>query len=286
MPDLRETIGVDALEHALAHWRRGLNVIPVPSPRPGVPTGTPGDGKVPTIAWKEYQTQRHTDGMLRAWFPPGARMNLAVITGAVSDVVVIDADDSAALRWCTRHLPYTPWQTRTARGFHLWYRHSGVPVPNRARLETQDRQLAIDVRGDGGYVIAPGSLHASGAVYEYAGDWTVPREQLPRFWPGWLQRPTRTSSPRPHTPRPTGDLIERARRYLAAVPRPEIGHGSDSATLYAAVRLVRGFALSTVDAEALLWEWAGGRVGWTRGWIATKTAHAERYGTEPIGAFR
>ena len=81
-------------------------------------------------------------------------------------------------------------------------------------------------------------------------------------------------------------MIERARRYLAAVPRPEIGRGSDSATLYAACRLTRGFGLSAVDAEALLWEWAGGRPGWTRGWLACKVAHAERYGSELIGSLR
>ena len=60
--------------------------------------------------------------------------------------------------------------------------------------------------------------------------------------------------------------------------------GSDADTLYAACRLVRGFALSLVDAEDLLWEWAGGRPGWTREWVAQKVAHAERYGTEAIGS--
>lgn len=43
--------------------------------------------------------------------------------------------------------------------------------------------------GDGGYAIAAGSLHASGVWYEEAGDWSVPREDLPKFWVGWLQRP-------------------------------------------------------------------------------------------------
>ena len=46
----------------------------------------------------------------------------------------------------------------------LFYGHPGVPVQNRARLETADGRLPIDVRGDGGYVIAPPSVHASGAV--------------------------------------------------------------------------------------------------------------------------
>ena len=83
-----------------------------------------------------------------------------------------------------------------------------------------------------------------------------------------------------------GNVQDRARAYLAAIPRPEIGVGSDHATLYAACRLVRGFGLSTHDAESLIWEWAGSRPGWTRDWIVAKVAHAERYGTEPIGALR
>jgi hypothetical protein len=257
---------------------RGLSVIPVPRP------DEHHDGKVPAIPWKKYQEQLATDDDAVRWFI--TPMNIAVVTGAVSGVVVIDADDPAALRWCTKHLPYTPWQTETSRGFHLWYAHPAVPVANRARLETQDGRLAIDVRGDGGFVIAPGSVHASGAEYREAGDWTVAREHLPRFWPGWLQRPTRSSVPRPQLPRPVGDLVARARRYLSAIPAPTIGCGSDANTLYAACRLVRGFGLTPAEAEALLWEWAGNRPGWTREWIAQKVANADRFGTEPIGALR
>ena len=272
------------LQRALSLRSRDLSVIPVPLPRPGVPAGTPGDGKVPAIAWRPYQTRRPTEAEILDWF--GAqRSNIAVITGAISGVVVIDADSPEALRWCVRRLPYTPWQTETVRGFHLWYRHPGVPVPNRAYLQTEHGRLAIDVRGDGGYVIVPGSLHASGVAYREAGDWTVPRAQLPRFCPDWLERPPRTPLG-PRTPRLTGASLDRARRYLGAIPRPEIGAGSDHATLYAACRLVRGFELRAADAEALLWEWAGSRPGWTRAWVAEKVAHAERYGTEPMGALR
>jgi hypothetical protein len=245
--------------------------------------GHPGDGKVPAIAWTEFQTRRPTDAELCAWF--ATEQNLAVVTGAVSGVVVVDADSPEALRYCTRHLPYTPWQTRTAKGYHLWYRHPGVRVANRARLRIDGSTLAVDVRGDGGYVIAPGSLHATGAAYVEAGDWSVSHEQLPRFWPGWLVRPRHTAVIQTTT-RPTGDMVARARAYLAAIPRPEIGAGSDVATLSAACRLVRGFDLSDADAVSLLWGWAGGRPGWSWDWVARKVAHARRYGSEPIGALR
>ena len=76
------------------------------------------------------------------------------------------------------------------------------------------------------------------------------------------------------------------RNYLATLPRPEIDHGSDDATMYAACRLVRGFALAESDAVSLIWEWAGGRDGWTLDWIERKVSNALRYGTEPIGSMR
>lgn len=268
----------DQLAAALALWRRGLSVIPVPRP------DNQRNGKRPEIAWRAYQTRLPTEAEIRRWF--AAPSNLAVVTGAISGVVVVDADSFEALRWCTRRLSYTPWQTQTAQGFHLWHRHPCVPVRNRARIETRDGRLAIDVRGDGGYVIAPGSIHASGVDYECAGDWSEPRETLPVFRLDWLERPPRAAASRPRGPRASVDLVERARRYLSAIPKPEIGQGSDAATLYAACRLVRGFALAEADATALLWQWAGGRPGWTHEWIARKVEHAARYGTEPIGAMR
>jgi hypothetical protein len=275
----------DPLTIARRYGAMGFSLIPVPRPVHGTPPGSPGDGKVPTIKWRPYQDRLPTDAELVAWFG-GAPKNLAIVTGRISDCVVVDADSPAGLTWCTRTLAYTPWQVQTRRGFHLYYRHPGVRVTNRSKLETRDGTIDVDLRADGGYVIAAGSVHATGSQYVEAGDWTVPRDQVPRFWPGWLRRPTRPSTPRPILPRPTGDVIERARRYLAAIPRPEIGAGSDRSTLYAAARLVRGFNLSPTEAEALLWEWAGNRPGWTREWIAHKVDHAVRYGSEPVGALQ
>lgn len=269
------------LEHAQRLHARGLNVIPVPRP------DACHDGKVPALPWRRWQTNRQTETDILAMFPRGGDdCNIAVITGAVSEVVVVDVDSPDAMRWAVLRLPYTPWQTQTKRGYHLWYRHSGTRIPNRARIETGDGRLALDLRADGGFVIAPGSVHASGFEYRYAGDWTEPRSRLPVFWPGWLARPRRPAAPVRTSSAPTDDIVTRARRYLAAIPPPTIGQGSDAATLYAACRLVRGFGLSAADAEAVLWEWAGGRAGWTREWVAQKVTHAERYGTEPIGALR
>jgi hypothetical protein len=278
----------DSLRTALALWRRGLQVIPVPPPRPGVIPGKPGDGKVPTIAWRLHQSIRQTEADVVSMFPADTPMNIGIVTGSISGVVAVDVDSHEAKLFAAQRLPYTPWQTKTGKGYHLLYRAPDVRVPNRARIKTPSGRLALDVRGDGGFVIAPGSLHASGVVYREAGDWSVGREELPRFWPGWLERPKQPAPARLSRLQPADapEVIERARRYLAAIPKPEIGSGSDADTLYAACRLVRGFDLSESDAVALLSDWAGGRPGWTREWIAAKVAHAIRYGTEPVGALR
>lgn len=56
----------------------------------------------------------------------------------------------------------TTWLSHTARGYHEFFRHPGRPIQNRAGLRP-----GLDVRADGGYVIVPPSLHASGARYEW-----------------------------------------------------------------------------------------------------------------------
>jgi len=270
-------------------YGRGLSVIPVPRPGPGI------DGKTPLIKWREYQTRLPTAEELETWFDdrPPVRTNFAVITGAVSGVVVIDVDARDVTRdyrdWgILYNLPDTPWMTETAKGRHFWFRHPGGLVANRVRLKTDKGRLPIDIRGDAGYVMAPGSVHASGHVYRAVGDWSAPRAELPVFNPDWLPRSNfieRVTSHEYRAPATT-DVITRARLYLAKIPAPEIGCGSDLAVFIAASRLVRGFALAPADAEELLWEWCGNRPGWDRDWVARKVSHVENRGAgEPMGGY-
>ena len=263
---------------------KGLNVFPVPRPIPGTPPHTPGDGKTPALKWKPYQSEPVTPDLINTWF--AEPQNIAILTGAISGVVVLDVDAEAALRWVVRTLPHTPWQTRTARGRHFYYRHPGGVVRGTVHAETAIGKLALDVRGDGNYVIAPSSVHASGAVYRADGNWRTPREILPVFSRSWISAPPVPEPPvKRELPRDR-DCLERARHYLAAVPVPVIGQGSDRATFIAACRLVRGFELSPSDAEHLLWEWCGHRDGWTRDWVAAKIHSALHNGSEPFGGLR
>jgi Bifunctional DNA primase/polymerase, N-terminal len=206
----------------------------------------------------------------------------------------VDADSEEAQLYVLRRLPSTPWQTVTTRGRHFYYQHPRLPVTNHQLLHCRTRAgvFPIDIRGDGGYVIAPGSLHPSGKPYVPAGNWKCPRERLPVFSPDWFpaSRPTPSVTATHSCVASVGSFdaffLERARKYLASIPRPEIGHGSDTATFIAAGRLVRGFALSATDAEQLLWEWCGSRDGWDRDWVRQKVANALKHGSEAVGGLR
>ncbi len=274
------------VEQALLLRDLGFSVFPVPLPVPGTPDGQVGDGKRPAIEWKPFQSHRPDAAQVRQWF--GRPRNIGIVTGAISNHIVIDCDSNSALRWATAHLPYTPRQTVTSKGFHLGYQSPGIPVRNRARIQTGTGKIALDVRGDGGFVIGPFSTHMSGAIYYAVADWDAPLSEVPVFDPTWLDEapvltPTEHRSQR--TPS-TAPAEERARLYLDAIPRPEIGQGSDAATLYAACRLTRGFELPPEIAVDLLEAWAGGRPGWDRQWLEQKVAHALKYGTEPLGGLR
>lgn len=259
------------LDRAIWLWRRGLSVIPVPH-----------GGKVPVMPWKEYQSRRPTEMELRRWFGR-APANVAIICGTISGVVVVDTDSREAEAWAEAHLPTTPWRVVTAKGLHHYFRHPGpdVLVRNAARIRTADGRLQLDVRGDGGFVIAPGSTHATGHVYSPLGDWRAAVDELPPFDPQWI-------APPPPPPRPartfTGrgpDAVSRARAYLSAIPVPLVGQGSDARTFEVACRLVRGLELDEDAAITLLQEWSG----FDEWWLRRKVQNALTFGTEPVGGY-
>jgi hypothetical protein len=78
--------------------------------------------------------------------------------------------------------------------------------------------------------------------------------------------------------------LERARRYLAALPHAIAGSHGDLHTFRVCCRLVRGFALDDAEALTMLQEWnTHCQPPWTDRELEQKIASARRYGREPIG---
>ena len=140
----------------LVFWfvARGFSVIPCQ-------LGT----KIPKIKWGKYQKQLPTEGELIRWFRIPS--NAAVVTGT-NNLVVIDFDDlTEYLRWslwagtegspAAKQVLYDSYKVRTARGIHLY---------TRCTSEIKNLHFGkIDVKGRGGLVTLPGSIHPSGAIY-------------------------------------------------------------------------------------------------------------------------
>ena len=74
--------------------------------------------------------------MLRPFFMPpmgssksSVGESFAILCGPVSGIVVADLDDETDVAWAKKHLPETPWRTKTARGEHWLYRHPAAALP-------------------------------------------------------------------------------------------------------------------------------------------------------------
>ena len=80
------------------------------------------------------------------------------------------------------------------------------------------------------------------------------------------------------------DVLERARRYLAAIPPAVAGNHGDATTFRVCCRLVRGFALEDEDALEVLTEWNRACAPpWSDDELRAKLTGARQYGREPIG---
>lgn len=144
----------------------GFNVFPL-KPR----DKSPYDG----FSWKRWQTERVTEEQLEAWNEQYPGCNWAVVCGAISDLVVYDADDEKALQAAHVVLSLTPFRVRTGKGWHWYYRYPEGREDwlNKLNLKRQ-YGLNVDTQRDGKYVVAPGSIHESGAIYtmeELFPDW-------------------------------------------------------------------------------------------------------------------
>lgn len=132
--------------------------------------------KTPAVAWKDFQTRKATRDELDRWFSGETNSNIGIATGTISGIVVLDVDgDEGAVSLAELgELPSTP-TVRTGKGRHLYFEHPGFPVSNSVRLKP-----GLDIRGDGGYVVAPPSLHPNGSAYEWiVGPETQPLAKLP-----------------------------------------------------------------------------------------------------------
>ena len=156
-------------EAAHDYVERGLAIIPL------------GVGKKEPVTKSGLNDWTDNPGQIDVWWGQGEhagkrgnpRYNIGMACGQVSGgIIAIDldchSDDANGLHflrdWEVEHgkLPETWTQITGSGGKQLFYR-AGQDIRNSANGE-----IGVDVRGNGGYVVLPPSLHPCGDCYEWS----------------------------------------------------------------------------------------------------------------------
>lgn len=179
---------VDLKAAALGYTGFGWRVVPCCPVRDGAGgcgwSGCKAPGKHPLVKnWCEAASS--DPARVADWWTRHPDANVGVATGPGSNLFALDLDSPEAMAALQQlevrfgMLPATV-TARTGKGTHLYFRWDAArPLRNRVRIGG----VPIDVRGEGGNLIAPPSTHLSGARYE----WLNPPDRVEVApAPGWL----------------------------------------------------------------------------------------------------
>ena len=186
------------LSSALDYLQRGWRVFPIHEMNNGhcsCGSGCKSPGKHPRLqAGLKSATNNAED--VRKWLDYWPNMNLAIATGQTSGLVVVDVDTDKggdyAFELIENDLPDTVKQITGSGGFQLLYKlPAGLRVKSTVNIDDGHalKLKGIDIRAEGGYILAPPSNHVSGGLYHWEDDYSpgdqelveIPRAFLDRF---------------------------------------------------------------------------------------------------------
>ena len=137
----------------------------------------------------------------RAWRKKWPDSNIGIATGSGNHIIVLDIDPASggdeglvALEDGRGKLPATVEVVTGGGGRHLSFAYGGDDIGNSAGLLGP----GLDVRGEGGFVVAPTSVHISGRRYEWEASshiFDVPIADLPSDLASMLRAPRKRSRP-------------------------------------------------------------------------------------------
>lgn len=151
------------LEAALSYAEQGYAVFPMRS-------------RSKQSCIMDWPNKATTDAdQIRRWWGQWPNANIGIATGAKSGVVVIDVDGQqgveslAQLEAQLGALPRDVTVRTGSGGLHIYCRiDAGQAIANSIGALAKN----IDVRGDGGCVVAPPSIHPNGSSYEWIANAT------------------------------------------------------------------------------------------------------------------
>ena len=123
--------------------------------------------KKPLVEWKPYQDRLPTEEEVTEWWTKWPDANLGMATGHLSRLIVVDPDSQEATQDFIETYPEAKVtrQAQTGRegARHFYFIHEPGITNDAGKLLGK----GIDIRGEGGFVIVPPSIHANGKSYQW-----------------------------------------------------------------------------------------------------------------------
>lgn len=185
---------------------------------------------------------------IETWWDRWPNANVAIRTG---DLVVVDEDKPGALsELAAKHGQQIPETriARTGKGRHYYFMQ---PADQRIRNTAGKLATGIDTRGDGGYVVAPPSVHPDGGVYSWES--TAP----PAPFPAWISALLTKPEPKTVTPfvgrsTPYGQRALEAEVHAVSIAAEGTRNQQLNTAAFALGQLVAGGELDEHDALSSL----------------------------------
>lgn len=191
------------------------------------------------------------------WWTRWPDANIAVATGPISDVLVVDVDPRNRGYSTLGELEFAhgslcgPVARTGSGGEHYWFRFPSIPDGMQLRGKLGD---GIDILGAGRYCIVWPSVSSAGPYRWMTRDPMNHIGDVPAWLMTLITRPIVHAEPIQQRSQTT-NVVDRARRYLSAIPGAVAGQGGHTHTFVVAQKLVRGFGLGARDALELMCEW-------------------------------
>lgn len=139
------------------------------------------ENKKPLISeWQKRASNNEI--IINRLFSPFPDAMVAVPTGPINGITVLDFDIRDYYNGIHNFIaegykiPTTAGAHTPSGGFHLYFNSGNEVLPN----SVSKLAIGVDVRGDGGYVIAPPSQSVKGA-YKWETDWFHPKKGLSKL---------------------------------------------------------------------------------------------------------
>jgi hypothetical protein len=239
------------LEAALAYARRGWPVFPLHHPDPhrgcscldALECRSPGKHPRTRKGLKDASTD---EAQIRRWWELYPLANVGLAMGRKSGLVAVDVDPRSGgdasiseLIEVYGGLAETLEADTGGGGSHIFFSHPGVTFKNSSSALGE----GLDVKTDGGYVVAAPSLHSSGKRYRWRN------RVMPAEMPSWLLKLLTAEKQKPVA---ASGSVPRSRPSITAHHRPIIAEGSRNHRLFRVACAMRGNGSGQAEIEAEL----------------------------------